>query len=272
MSANALIQQAFYAMQIISPAIAGLLVSTLGPASCFALDTASFVFSAVMVSTLTIPHVPAAALKSLRDVVLETRVGVKFIFTHSAISFVVISMTAGIFAIRCFGALIAVYVRDVLRSGSSLFGLLGSLVGVGMIAGTQLVRLGARNRSNSQIVMLGLVGTGCSIALLAAIGTRITAVSGMLGVGFFVAFIIVPAQVLLQEHTPENMLGRVSGSMMAVMSSSQVIALLSAGELANRVGIRNVYYGSALLLFAVAAAGYYRLSREAAPQESAAVA
>jgi len=93
----------------------------------------------------------------------------------------------------------------------------------------------------------------------------------MLGIGFFVAFIFIPAQVLMQEHTPPNMLGRVSGSMMSVMFSSQVIALLSAGELATHLGIRNVYFGSALLLLFIAAGGFYWLSRTRVVSETAAV-
>jgi MFS family permease len=267
LSANALIQQAFQVMQIISPAIAGLLVSAFGPNSCFWLDSSSFLFSAAMLSTLTIPHKRSPAVKTLRSVGKEMRVGVKFIFTHSAISFVIVAMTAGMFAIRCFSALLAVYVRDVLRAGTSLFGTLGSLVGFGMIIGTQLVRRASKGRSNSHIVTAGLVGVGISIAVLAILGTEMFAILGLLGIGFFVAFVIEPAQVLLQEHTPQNMLGRVSGSMMAVMFSSQVIALLSAGALANVLGIRNVYYGSALLLFLVAAGGYYRLNKERTAEE-----
>jgi DHA3 family macrolide efflux protein-like MFS transporter len=270
MSANALIQQAFQAMQIISPAVAGLLVSGVGPRSCFWLDSATFVFSAGMLSTLAIPHDPSPALKDVRSVVTELSAGAKFILTHPAISFVVIAMTAGMFAVRCFGALLAVYVRDVLKSGTSLFGILGSLVGFGMIIGTQFTRRASRNRSTSHIVTGALVGTGIAIGVLAAFGSKVMAIAGTLGVGFFVAFIIVPAQVLLQEHTPANMLGRVMGSMMSMMFSSQVVAILAAGALATSFGIRSVYFGSAALLFVIAAAGYYYLSKKSPEPEAAA--
>jgi MFS transporter, DHA3 family, macrolide efflux protein len=262
MSANALIQQAFFVMQIVSPAIAGLLVAAFGANSCFILDSASFLCSAAIISTLVIGHEPSPALKSLRAVWLELGAGTKFIFTHAAISFVVISMTAGMFAIRCFGALLAVYVRDVLHGGSTLFGNLGSLIGLGMIGGTQLVRLGSKRWPGSQVVVAGLVGTGLAIGLLAAFSSTPAAAVMMAGVGFFAAFIFTPAQVLMQEHTPPKMLGRVSGSMLSVMFSAQVIALLSAGTLATAMGIRNVYFGSALFLLVIAAAGFYWLSRE----------
>ena len=49
--------------------------------------------------------------------------GFRFIFTHSVISFVMIAMTCGMFAVRCFGALLSVYVRDLLHSNATLFGL-----------------------------------------------------------------------------------------------------------------------------------------------------
>jgi MFS transporter, DHA3 family, macrolide efflux protein len=107
----------------------------------------------------------------------------------------------------------------------------------------------------------GLAAVGFSIALISIFGTTAAAVVGILMLGFFLAFIIVPAQVLMQEHTPKNMLGRVTGSMVSVIISSQVLGMLFAGEIANTVGIRNVYYGSAALLFLLAAAAYYWLSR-----------
>jgi MFS transporter, DHA3 family, macrolide efflux protein len=268
LSANALIQQAFYMMQIVSPAVSGLLVSAFGPNSCFWIDAATFVFSAAMISTLEIPHQPIAALKTVQSVAKETGAGVKFIFTHPAISFVITAMAAGMFAVRCFGALLAVYVRDVLKGGTSLFGILGSLIGIGLIFGTQLVRRAGRELSESHIVTGGLLATGFSIALIAFARSTIAAAVGILTLGFFVAFIIVPAQTLIQTHTPQPMLGRVSGGMVSVMVSSQVLGMLFAGEIATAIGIRNVYYGSAALLLLLAAGGYYWLSRgnpEAAP-------
>src|SRR6202007_887324 len=52
MAANALMSQAFYTMRIIAPAAAGLLVYWLGYNSCFYLDSASFFFSAAVLSTI----------------------------------------------------------------------------------------------------------------------------------------------------------------------------------------------------------------------------
>ena len=263
MSANTLMQNAVQLMQIISPAIAGVLVASFSASACFWLDSLSFLFSASMIYTLVIDREPSKAPLNLATVNQEMKAGMRFIFTHGAVSFVIISLTAGMFAIRCFFALIAVYVRDVLRGGSTLFGSISSLVGIGIIFGSQFIHRFARQRSKGHLVILGLVGIGASIALMAAFSNIPVTMAATLGIGFWVGFLIVPTQVLLQEETPRDMLGRVTSSMMSVMSLSQVLAMSGAGPIAESIGIRNLYYLSAALLLGIAAFGYSRIPKHA---------
>ena len=68
---------------------------------------------------------------------------------------------------------------------------------------------------------------------------------------------------MLQEATPKEMLGRISGSMMSVMTLSQTIALVFAGSIANAIGVRNLFYVSAALLFATALLGAVTLRKSA---------
>ncbi|MGI8742011.1 MAG: MFS transporter [Bryobacteraceae bacterium] len=264
LSANALMAQAVQVMQIVSPFMAGALVAFVGANSCFWLDAFSFVFSAGMVFTIIIDHQPTPGQNNVRSIVNSMMEGMKFILTHSAVSFVIISMTAGMFAIRCFGALIAVYVRDVLASSSMLFGALSSLVGVGMIAGTQLINKFGRERSKNHTVVVGLLGIGLAILEVAAFTNIPATVVGMLGVGFCVAFIMIPAQTLLQQETPKTMLGRVSSSMMSVLAIAQVLAMLVAGPVAQNIGIRNLYFASGVLLLLIGGTGYLQLRKPVA--------
>ena len=270
MSANGLIQQVFYVMQIVSPAVAGVLVSFAGPNPCFWLDTASFFVSAYMLSTITIHRETSAAHQLVGSVIHEITAGVKFIFTHSAISFVVTAITAGMFALRCFSALVAVYVRDILHSDAKLFGELGSLVGIGMIVGTQLIHRFGRDRSKAHLVVGGLLGIGVAIAGIAAVPNIPAAVVGMVAMGFCAAFLVVPSQTLMQEETPPQMLGRVGGSMMSVMMAAQVGGLSIAGPIAGFIGIRNLYFASAAAICIIAALGHLRLRTRPTPQASTA--
>jgi len=259
LSVNALMTQAMQASQIVSPAVSGLLVEALGANACFIYDVASFFASAALVASLPIggarPAVPqASVVRSMGD-------GFRFIFTHPVISFVMISMASGMFAVRCFGTLLSIYVRDVLHSTAGLFGTLNTLIGVGMILGTQVVRRAAARVSPQHLVMLGLAGMGLSVFVTALFGSISSTAAGMLALGFFAAFNMVTSQTLVQQETPHEMLGRVSSSLMSLMAVAQVLAMFVAGPVAEYSGLRNLYFGSAAMLVAIAAAGLLWLRR-----------
>src|SRR5579864_6599290 len=83
MTVNVLMSQAVQGSQIISPAVAGLLVQWFGANSCFLFDSASFFFSAAMVMTLTIKRAPSATKAEPASVASSLRQGFRFIFTHA---------------------------------------------------------------------------------------------------------------------------------------------------------------------------------------------
>jgi len=266
MAVNALMSQAVQGAQIISPSLAGVLVQWLGASSCFLYDSFSFFFSAAVVMTLTIHRQPAPHTEA-KSVIHSLGPGFRFIFGHPVISFVLLSMASGMFAVRCFGALLSIYVRDILHSNAALFGTLNTLIGVGMIIGTQVLHRFARTIAKQYLVLYGLGGMGIAVLITAIFGVLSSTVAGMLGLGFFAAFIMVTAQTLLQPDTPQELLGRVSSSMMSLMAFSQVIAMFVAGPVAEKAGIRNLYFGSAAMLLGIGLFGlrWLRLAKPAAP-------
>jgi MFS family permease len=265
LAVNGLMTQAVQGSQIISPAIAGLLVQWFGANACFLFDALSFFFSAAMVLTLTIHRTPSPA-SAASSVLSSMRQGFSFIFTHTVISFVILAMTAGMFAVRCFGALLSVYVRDVLRSNAALFGTLNSLIGVGMITGTQFLHRMANRVPQQFLVIYGLGGMGIAVLVTAVFGKIATTAIGMLGLGFGAAFIMVPSQTLLQQETPHALLGRVMSSLMSLLAISQVLAMFVAGPVAQHSGIRSLYFGSSAMLVTIGAVGYAWLRK---PKENA---
>ncbi len=258
MAVNALMQQAVQGSQIIAPALAGLLVQFAGSNPCFVFDSFSFFCSAALVATLTIHRTPTAG-GAAGTVLFSLREGFRFIFTHSAISFVLVSMASGMFAVRCFGTLLSIYVRDILHSTADVFGYLNSLIGIGMIAGSQFLPRLARRFSQPHLVVYGLNGMGLAVLLTAVFERVSTTAVAMLGLGFAAAFIMISASTLMQRETPHELLGRVSSSMMCMMAVAQVVAMFVAGPVAERAGIRNLYFGSAAMLVAIAAIGIARL-------------
>jgi len=270
MAANALMTQSLTVVRIISPAIAGAMVNWVGAKPAYYFDGASFIFSASMIAAIAIKRASAATESpapsesgKLKSILNDLVAGARFIFTHATISFVMLAMAAGMFALSCFAPLIAVYVRDTLKSTEFQFGVINSLIGVGMIFAAQFITRFAKNRSKSLLVVSGLLGMGVAVMVMASIGHLAVAAIGALGIGFGAIFIVVPTQTLMQQETPVELVGRVSSSFMSVLSVSQLLGLIISGSLAQRMGIRNLFFASAVMLVLFACFGYFRLPTKA---------
>ncbi|MBL8191798.1 MAG: MFS transporter [Acidobacteria bacterium] len=263
MSANALMQQAMQVIRIVTPALAGALVGWFGAYVCYLIDTSSFLFSALMIAPLAIHRAitPAETDKkaSIGSIVSEFGAGMKFILTHANISFVILALTAGMFAISCFGPLVAVFVRDNLKADEFVFGAVNSLIGVGMILCTIAIGKFAQSRSKSKMVIEGLLVIGVSVAVMATFGNIPMSAVGMFGIGVGSGLIMIPSMTLIQTETPMEMVGRVSSSVWSLLSIAQVVGLVFSGSLAAKLGVIKLFYLSAVMLALIAAFGFFRL-------------
>ena len=258
LAANALMMQAFYIVRLLSPAAAGALVAWLTEKSCFYLDVASFIFSAAMISGLSVIR-PARAQgeKTVKSLAQDFLAGNKFIFTHAGLAFVFIAMAVAMFVLSSFSPLISIYIRDSLHAGSFIFGAISAMVGVGMIVGTQLVTRLAAGQSKSYVVLGGLFLLGLGAGLLGASRNTPMAAVSTFAMGFGIAFVWIPAQTMSQQETPPAMVGRVSSTFLSLISISQVFGLMLSGYLAQRLGIRAVFIACAGVLAVISAAGYF---------------
>lgn len=255
LAANALMSQAFYAVRLLSPVVAGALVAWLTEKSCFYFDAFSFFFSAAMIGSLLIERDVAPGSNTVKGFWEQLTSGNRFIFTHPSLAFVITSMVSAMFVMSCLSPLFSIYVRDILHSGVFMYGVVSSAVGVGLIVGTATVNRFGRDRSKKSIVLSGLVACGAGIALLGIFRAVSAAVATTFTMGFGISFVVVAAQTLMQQETPPSMLGRVSSSFMSVFSLAQVLGLLLSGHLAVWFGIRAVFLLCAAALTLIATAG-----------------
>jgi DHA3 family macrolide efflux protein-like MFS transporter len=267
LAANAVMQQALLIIRIMSPALAGALVAKFGPASCFWLDTLSFLFSALMLRAVVATPCQAsggAGASTCGKVITDLTAGIRFILIHPSIAFAMITMASATFAISCFSPLIAVFVRDILQADVRVFGAISASVGIGMIAGTQSVRHFVAPLQHSPrrtlIFSIGVIATG--IIVLGASAYPVLAGLGALIVGLGVGLLMVPAQTLIQSETPLPMVGRVSSGVMSLISAAQILGLALSGISASVIGLRPVFFSSAALLAGLALAGFWKLIQE----------
>ena len=262
-SANALMQQVMFGMRIIGPAIASFMVASFGPISCYVLDSASFVGSAVLIATLTFAAAaarPKAAqapqeASALGKIGHDMKQGMSFILHHSALLFVILAMAAGMFVLGCFGPLIAVYVRDSLHASTRAFGVVAAMIGLGMLIGINGLNTFGKHLSNTLQVYSGLCGIGVGLVILTALAHVWSTVLGNLIIGFSVAGIIVPSQTLFQQATPPELMGRVGSTFMSIVFASQIAGLVLSGLLTQYISVRSVFALCAVLILTLAAVG-----------------
>lgn len=255
--ANSLNAQTLQFNKIISPAVAGVLVAWAGEKACFYVDSASFVFSAAMISLIAMGRQPSSLGVGFRSVVEEFTQGVKFLLGHRALSFVTVAMVIMCFASGAVDSLIVVYVRDVLGAKSEAFGALVSLIGVGAILGAFLIAKFGQQQSKLMMVVAGMLAIGCGIFVLAAVSRTALALLFSVEIGLGVAAVLVPSQALVQEETPKTILGRVSSASMSLATVAQLVAVTVAGKIADWIGIRNLYFAIAFSLILIAMPGYF---------------
>ncbi len=264
-SAQALLQQVMFVMRIIGGPIAALLLAYFSANVSFIADALSFVISGLFMASLviTLPEKRAAetvltgvnSMGGVTRIWADMKEGTGFILHHAALLFVITAMAAGMFILGCFGPLIAVYVRDTLHASTKTFGVASAMIGVGIMAGINGLNVFCKRLSNAAQVYGGLVGISAGTLLLALVPHLRTTILGLLVIGFAVAGIIVPSQTMIQQETPQAMLGRVGSTVMSLIFTAQIAGLLVSGVLANHMGVRQVFGVCSALLVLLLLAG-----------------
>jgi len=265
-AAQGLMQQVMFIMRIIGAPLAALLVK-LTPKSCFLVDSASFVASACLILSVALarsldaPVMPAAPggtiaeeKTGLAKVWSDLQQGSSFILHHAALLFVITAMAAGMFVLGCFAPLIAVYVRDILHASTGTFGITSAMIGIGLLAGINVLTAAAKKVENTTLVYAGLAGIAVGTTILALFPHLAAAIPALLIIGFALGGIIVPSQTLITQETPQAMLGRVGSTVMSVIFSAQIVGLLLSGVLADYISVREVFAlcGGMLVLLVIA--------------------
>ena len=261
LSANALTSSAGHAAKLLGPAVAGLLVAALGPRGCFLADSASFVVSALALSTL--PAMPGGrrttgagtgparrAGSAWAAVRADLGEGFEFLRRAPRLRRAVGAVAWTMVAVGGFIAILAVYARDVLGAGPRTLGFLLSSLGVGAVAGALAVAHFGRGRSRQMAIGMGMFLGAIALAILAANPDLRSVAGGVLLLGAAAAVSIVPAQALLQEETPGALLGRVTSVAVAGIGLVQGLGMVLAGPLVGVLGMSRFLVLAALWLAA----------------------
>lgn len=219
--------------RVIGPAVAGLVIATVGLAPAFALNGLSFLAVLIVLALISIPPKDRPARQaSLGANLVETG---RYLTHEPVILSLLVLMAIASFFVLPYQTLLPVFARDVLDAGAGGLGMLTSMAGLGAIAGALAIAHLARGRRGLIAMMLVIVlaplTAGFSFSkslllsclLLALISAGIVALKTL---GF----------TLTQIQTDDALRGRVTSVLLLMMAATPRMGGLLAGYLANGIG------------------------------------
>lgn len=231
----ALSSSAFNLARVIGPAIAGVLISTVGLAACFLVNASSYlavIASLVLMKkdTLPVPATvsPGEALKQ----------GFRYIFGNPwPRALITIIAAFAIFGFS-FMTMMPVFARDALHLGASGYGAMVSSVGLGAAAAA-LFMAAAGGRVPQPLLVLGSsISFGLILTAAAFAPGFGSAVVLFTMSGCVMALNGIAANNMLQVEAPDYLRGRVMGFYSFVVLGMAPLGSFQAGWLAEHFGVR----------------------------------
>ena len=272
---------------IVGYPLAGLFVAFLGTALplAFWIDAATYGASAILIASIAVPAVrravpamtPAgargvapedggqpgadeAAVPTPTGILAEMREGFTFLRNEPVLFANTIQATFAQIAIGTLTALTYVFVEQTLgpRNGVSPttgYAFLEASIGMGNLIGGFVIGLVGMRLAKGRLVIAGYVTFGVLLIAFALSGSLVLDLGLLLGAGFANMVFVIPSQVLFQQRTPPELIGRVVSFRFALVFGSMTAAMAVGGVVGQVVGIPPVLVISGLASIAAGLAG-----------------
>lgn len=258
-NAIALNSMMFNAARIVGPAVAGVLITLIGTGPVFLVNSVSFVavFASLLwmrVDELT-RSTPAPRAKG------QVREGFRYVRGRADLTVILLT----VFVVSTFGLnfslTLAVLARNTFDKGADAFGLLSTMLAVGMLFGATLA---ARRASTPTVgwCLGAAVGFGVLETAIGLVPSYPVVIVLLVPAGALVLTFSTAAMSILQMSVPAEMRGRVMGMYMLAFLGGTPLGSPLLGWLADAVDPRAplVIGGAVSLVAGLAAAAYVRRS------------
>jgi len=234
-NAIALNSVAFNSSRIIGPAIAAILVATIGMSGCFYLNGISFLaviiaLLAIQVNTPVKPKNRSTAFKELKD-------GLLFVRNHRTILILMIMVgVVSLFGVA-YVILMPLFADNVLKVGVQGLGMLMSFAGGGALIGALiLARLGDFKYKGKFLVASSFIFS-FSLIIFALSKAYVVSLITLIFLGGSSVTAIALVNTLLQTSVSDEFRGRVMSVFMLIFAGITPFGNLIAGSLAEGLGV-----------------------------------
>ena len=255
--ANSILEATLSVPYILGPALAGVLVATIGAPTTIAIDAASFAFSAGSLLFVRRSLRPDRQ-GSMPSVLADIRDGIAFVWRSAVLRTIIGYWSAMTIATAALLPALAFYLTQDRGQNPVVFGLVGSVWSVGYLVGSLAVGRIGSGRYGLRMVGGGIV-IGLMIALVAASSAVPLYLAAAFGIGAALAVQMIAYVTLRALMTPDAMMGRVGSTARTLSLGLQPLGLLVGGAILDAAGGASALMAMAIV--AIGASGLFALSR-----------
>lgn len=225
---------AFNAPSVVGPPLAGLLIAGIGVAPCFLVNAGTTL--AVIVALVFMKPAPPSS-RHRGDVVGAIVEGVRFLWGHPVLRWVVLLLIVTSLTVRPYNFLLPAYAVHVVHTDARGLGWLMAASGAGAIGGAFFTAAkGGERRGVIWVVSAAVAALGVALLGLTeqmGAAAAILAVTGLATLSF-----IGSSNVLLQTLAPDEMRGRVVSVYSMILLGFVPLGSLIVGSIANALELR----------------------------------
>ncbi|MEZ5378687.1 MAG: MFS transporter [Acidimicrobiales bacterium] len=250
----------FNASRAIGPALAGLLLATVGPAWAFFLNGVSFL--AVIGALLMVhPSQTNFASGAKASVVAEFRSALSYIRQRTGILVSIVCAMLVAFFGNPVTQFTVVFAKQVYGAGPNVLGVLAAAVGIGAVMAAPALSTWDTRVSRSDVVRYGLPLYGIAVISFGLAPNWPLGLISLLFVGAGFLAVIATTNTAVQMIVTDSMRGRVMSARVMGFTLSFPLGSLVQGILADTIGPQAtvVMSGGVLLIFALFLASRPRL-------------
>jgi Transmembrane secretion effector len=246
-------------VQILASAVAGAVIAVVGTGPAFAINAASFVVSALLISTLRIPahagQLGAGSKRGLASYFADALNGLGFARQDGFVSRLVLVQALASFATGATGAMLVVLSERHLHLPPAGFAWLIGAIGVGALIGPLIPNLLAHDYRDARWLFVPYVVRGIGDVLI-AIFTPLPVALGLLFIyGLNTSTGMVVFNSTVQGAVPDAVRGRVFTLLDVTWNAMRLVSLALGGVIVDAVGVEPLFWAGGCVV------GHRRFSR-----------
>lgn len=220
--------------RIVGPALAGLVLESLGDGVCFLLNALSFV---AVIASLLMMRLPKYIKKEhKKDVFGELKEGLAYIKRTPSIAFVLVMLALVSLMVLPFNTLIAYYAKDVFNGTASTFGVIDSFIGLGAFSGALFLASQKTGTNLKKILFINTLVFGAGLILFSHEHIYGLALTFATIAGFGMMSQITVSNTLIQTTVEPDMRGRVISFYAMAFFGMQPLGGLLVGIVSKWIG------------------------------------